>query len=429
MHNIFNNKKILILVSGSIAVYKMLDCISRLTKYGACIKVVMSKESEKFVTPLSFEAMSHEIVLHEKNQSWQENGANHISYAKWADILLLAPASANTIAKAAYGIADNVLLSTLLATQTPKLLAPAMNTAMLNATQTQRNLTMLAQMGYEIISPRRSLLACGDEGEGALANTDEILFYLARAFMRSDFWTGRRVIVTGGGSREKIDDVRYLSNYSSGKQAAYLARALYVLGADVWLISSSIGVSMPLGVKCVQVESVKDYEAAIRKALDCELNEENVGLLETKKARKSVLFMAAALADYAPLKPHSGKLKKEQLGHSLRLECVQNPDVLAAISHDYKDSVYKVGFKAELDSHNASQSACAMLEKKGCDMVCLNVITPNNPFGGERNSIEVFTQTNEGHKESIRFDGSKFEVALFIANRIEKMPSMQECKV
>lgn len=201
MQKIFTHKKILICVSGSIAAYKMLECISRLYKYGAQIRVIMSAEACKFVNPLSFEALSKNIVLSENNQMWASEcvnesidkvadktivGVNHISYAKWADIVLIAPATANSIAKIAYGIADSVMLSAILATSAPKILAPAMNTAMLDAPQTKRNLDTLISMGYEIIPSRSSLLACGDYGNGALAEVDEIIFCLARALYLQD---------------------------------------------------------------------------------------------------------------------------------------------------------------------------------------------------------------------------------------------------
>ena len=357
MHHIFVNKKILILVSGSIAVYKMLDCISQLTKYGADVRVVMSRESRAFIAPLSFEAMSHNIVLHDDNQSWhttlQEVSPNHIFYAKWADIVLVAPATANTIAKIACGIADNVLLSTLLATRAPKLVAPAMNTAMLNASQTKHNLSMLADMGYEIIVPRSSILMCGDEGEGALAQVEEIIYRLGREILRDTFWSKQRVIVSGGGSKESIDEVRYISNRSSGKQASYLALALYMLGAEVTFISSSFPLVLPLDIKCVSVESVVTFEKAIHKTFN------SLDSIESKP----IIFMAAALADYAP-KPQSGKLKKEQIGENLSLLCSKTNDILSSIS---SQKAYKVGFKAEIDDVNALYYAQNML-KANCPL-------------------------------------------------------------
>lgn len=411
MHHIFANKKILILVSGSIAVYKILDCISQLTKYGANVRVVMSNEARAFVQPLSFEAISHNIVLHDENQSWHKNSQelspNHIFYAKWADIVLIAPATANTIAKIACGIADSVLLSTLLASSAPKLLAPAMNTAMLNAPQTQNNLAALADMGYEIIAPRSSILMCGDEGEGALAQVEEIIYRLGKGLMRDTFWSKQRVIISGGGSKESIDEVRYISNRSSGKQASYLALALYMLGAEVTFISSAFPLVLPLGIKCVNVESVEAFDREIHTALD---------RLDSMTS-KPIVFMAAALADYAP-KPQIGKLKKEHIGENLILDCLKTKDVLTSIS---SQKAYKVGFKAEVDDKNASHYAQNMLEAKKCEMVCLNVIDSQNPFGGETNRVKIIT-----HKDTQEVSGSKLEVAFGIARAFSQLQSFED---
>lgn len=398
MRAIFQDKKILILASGSIALYKMLDCISVLQKYGAYVKVAMSKEAERFVSALSFEALSHNLVLCEDTQSWNIGGANHISYAKWADVVLVAPATANTIAKIAYGVADNVLLSTLLAaTKVPKLIAPAMNTQMLYAPQTQENLSKLQNLGYEIIPPRSSLLVCGDSGEGALESIDEIIFRIGRALGRDSFWENQSVIISGGGSRESIDSVRYISNHSSGKQASHLAIALYMLGAKVSFVSSLFPVALPKAIKCVSVASVSEFANAIYAEIDM------------RDGIKPIVFMAAALADFTPKAPVSGKLKKEQIGQEYTLECVQTEDVLCSID---PSKAHKIAFKAELDSERAHIYAQNALKTKECEMVCLNVIGEENPFGGEQNLVSLISHT-ESQTLSI---ASKFEISLGIAD-------------
>ena len=408
MQHIFTHKKILICISGSIAVYKMLDCISQLYKYGAQIKVIMSAEAVKFVNPLSFEALSRNIVLSEANQTWASEsieGVNHIAYAKWADIVLIAPATANSIAKIACGIADSAMLGAILATSAPKILAPAMNTAMLNAPQTQRNLATLASMGYEIIPTRVSLLACGEQNDGALAEIDEMIFYLARVLTKistkSTFWQDREVIVSGGGSKESIDCVRYLSNHSSGKQASALSLALFMLGAKVTFISSATPIKLPLDIQCVSAQDGASFDTAIHTTLEA-----------FKAQKKPVLFMAAALADYAP-KKQEGKLKKEHIGEELILHCHKTKDVLAHID---AHTIYKVGFKAEIDDIHALEYATHMLHSKQCQMVCLNVINEQNPFGGENNAFKLIT-----HKGIEKISGSKFEVALHIALSLESL--------
>lgn len=397
MHTIFQHKKILILASGSIALYKMLDCISMLQKYGACVKVAMSKEAERFVSALSFEALSHNLVLCEDSQSWNTGGANHISYAKWADVVLVAPATANTIAKIAQGVADNVLLSTLLATKAPKLLAPAMNTQMLYAPQTQENLSTLQNLGYEIIPPRSSLLVCGDSGEGALESIEEIIFRIAQVLGKDEFWEKQSVIISGGGSRESIDDVRYISNHSSGKQASQLAIALYMRGAKVSFVSSLFPLVLPKAIKCVSVASVSEFANAIHAEIDMQ------------SGIKPIVFMTAALADFTPKSPVRGKMKKEQIGREYTLECVQTEDILCSID---PSKAYKVAFKAEVDSARAYAYAEKILQSKGCEMVCLNVISEDNPFGGDQNLMSLISQ----RESKTLFKASKFDISLGIAD-------------
>lgn len=387
----------------------MCECVSTLCKYGADVKVIMSDGALQFIQPLSFEALSHHKVLTESKQVWADKdgeNANHIAYAKWADIVLIAPASANTIAKIASGIADSILLSTILASQSPKLLAPAMNTAMLHAPQTQRNLACLQDMGYTIIPPRVSTLVCGDEGDGALADNDEIIFALTKALtVKSTFWEHRAVIITGGGSKEAIDDVRYISNHSSGKQASALALALFEKGANITFISSAFPYPLPKAIKCIKVHNIESYEKAIESALNACAND----------AKKPFVFMAAALADYAPNK-QEGKIKKEQNGEILQLICHKTKDILACIS---ADKAYKIGFKAELDSQNALIFAQDMLEKKQCEMVCLNIIDSQNPFGGDDNIIHLITR-KQGRQI---LKGSKWQVAREIATYLETLLS------
>lgn len=231
---LLKGKNILLGVSGSIAIYKALEIVRLFVKAGANVRVIMSEDAKKFVTPLSFETLSSNIVLHEQTQSWA-NDNNHIHINKWADIFLIAPATANTINKLANGIADNLLTSTALASTKQILIAPAANTAMLLHECTQNSLKKLQTFGYKIIDSEDKLLACNDKGIGALANLDTIFYSTVKELLKKLFWEGKKVIVTGGGTVEKIDDVRYLSNFSSGKMAQSLCKALYIYGANVVL--------------------------------------------------------------------------------------------------------------------------------------------------------------------------------------------------
>lgn len=252
--DLLKGKKILLGVTGSIAAYKSLELVRLLNKAGAEVKVVMSEAAKKFVTPLSFETLSSNEVLDDTNESWV-NSHNHIKAGEWADLLLIAPATANTIAKLANAIADNILLQSALAYPHLKIIAPSANTNMINNPITKANLKMLAIANYEIIDTQTKELACKTVGDGAMAEPQEIFWHCAKALLREEFWIDRRVIVTGGATIEKIDEVRYLSNFSSGKMASALATALYCKGADVNLISSKFDKDLPLDLYTIDIQS------------------------------------------------------------------------------------------------------------------------------------------------------------------------------
>lgn len=399
------NKHILLIITGSIAAYKTLELTSKLKKMGACVRVVMSEEAKKFIAPLSFEALAHSQVLYSQTENWVKNennpsdiSCNHISYASWADIAIVAPATANTLAKIASGICDNLALSTLLACKAPKLLAPAMNTAMLEAPQTQSNLIKLNELGFEIVPPRTTLLACDTYGNGAMAEVDEIVFCLSRSLLQQNFWQGKKVIVTGGGSIENIDRVRAISNHSSGLQASYLALSLYLLGAKVCFISSKFPIVLPSRIECIKAHNGASFLQAIQTKLTPD---------------ETLLFMAAAISDYMPQNPIDGKLKKEQIGENYEIKCQKTLDILSNLS---AKNLIKIGFKAECDKNTAISAAKKMLENskdggKGCIAVCLNIIDEHNQFGGIENEITLIS------KESIhRLNrASKFELSFEIA--------------
>lgn len=411
---ILKNKNILLLLSASIAIYKSLELISELKKIGANIRVVMSEESKKFITPMCVEALTHTQVLHKDSENWIDSGdvsCNHIAYAKWADIALVAPASANSIAKLANGIADNLLLSTFLALNTKRLIAPAMNTAMYESKQIQNKLKEIQDLGIEIIEPRVSLLACDTYGKGAMAESDEIIFKLSKAYMQNQFWKDKNVLISGGGSKESIDNVRFLSNHSSGLQASLLAIALYVLGAKVKFVSSVFPIKLPLDIECFKVNSAKEYLENIQKYCP----------------QKGFMFMAAAISDYSPKNPKNYKMKKEEIGDYLNIECEKNPDILSLI--EYKD-LFKVGFKAEYDENKAQVIAQKMLLSqkdggKNCDMVCLNLINTHSPFGSYDNEMEFFMKGSSKKNIISQKTGFKnklqiaFDMAYFIQKHVE----------
>ncbi|MDD5400946.1 MAG: bifunctional phosphopantothenoylcysteine decarboxylase/phosphopantothenate--cysteine ligase CoaBC [Sulfurimonas sp.] len=417
--NLLSGKKILLGVTGSIAVYKSLDLIRILTKAGAEVKVVMSEAAKKFVTPLTFETLSGNQVLDDTNESWATNH-NHIKVGEWADLFVIAPATANTIAKLANAIADNMLLQTALAYPHLKIIAPSANTNMLENPFTKANLKMLGIANYEIVDTQTKELACKSVGNGAMAEPIEIFWHCAKALLKDEFWADRRVIVTGGGTIEKIDEVRFISNFSSGKMASALAAALYCKGADVNLISSKFDKDLPLELYTIDVESSNEMleylTDSIRIAKKGKLSkatlmrDEQIHLIQ----KKPYLFMAAAVSDYVSSYTQTGKLKKETLGSEWDLKLKQNIDILSAID---KNGIITVGFKAEMDEKNAHENASKMIENKGLDAVCLNILKDSSSFGSDTNKVDFITSDKA---ESIA-TADKLSVAFEILEHAKKI--------
>ncbi|KFL35336.1 MULTISPECIES: bifunctional phosphopantothenoylcysteine decarboxylase/phosphopantothenate--cysteine ligase CoaBC [unclassified Sulfurospirillum] len=391
-NNQLAGKKILLGVTGSIAIYKALELIRLFIKAGAEVKVLMSEDAKRFITPLTFEAISQNKVLHADTESWSE-GLSHIHTGKWADLFVIAPASVNTINKLSHGIADNLLTQTAIAFTKTIVLAPSANTNMMLNPITQESLLKLETLGYEIIAPQSKLLACNDEGVGALADVEQIFYHCARLLLKEAFWSEREVVITGGGTMEKIDDVRCLTNFSSGKQASALALAFYLRGANVTLISSGETPQIN-AINTLHVKSTAELHAALLSQMQ----------YVTKNEKTPYLLMAAAVSDYVPIKTHEGKLKKEELGESYTLELKRNVDVLTSLP---KRGFKMVGFKAEIDESKALANASVMLEKKGLDAVCLNVLKEQNSFGSSKNEVHFITAS---HVQKFALAG-KFEIA------------------
>lgn len=354
-------------MSGGIALYKALELVRFFKKRGAKVRVVMSEGAERFVGALSFEALSNEVVLKEGSESWSENGANHISYATWADVCIIAPCTMNTLSKFAYGIADNVMLSTLLACNAPKLIAPSANSVMYLSPQSQSAMQGVQEMGVKIISARSDLLACGVVGVGAMAEVEEIGYETARALLTHRYWRGKNVVLSGGGSSESIDEVRCISNHSSGLQASYLALALYLLGANVTLVASQTPIFLPSGIRVKKAQSTQEFFESISESV----------------SENSYYFGVGAMSDFKPKIAQSGKIKKSQ---GLGVEFVPTIDILKTLQ---AKNLTKIGFKAEKDRQKAREYAQKMLEEKGCEYVCLNIIEQDNAFGSNQNAISV----------------------------------------
>ena len=394
-----NNKKILIGVTGSIAIYKSLELIRLYIKAGANVKVIMTKGAKKFITPLSFETISQARVLDDENESWDKDSVyNHIAIGKWADVFVLAPITANTINKLSNGIADNILTQTVLAYPGLKLISPAANTNMIQNPITKKSIEKLNLENYKIVEPISKELACRDVGVGAMADVEDIFYATARELLKDDYWLNRKVVLSGGGTVEKIDDVRYLSNFSSGKMASSLAKALYLKGADVYLVSSRGYEDLPKLIHTIKAQSSDEMYEHLQNALTFAKKD------KISKEKKPYLFMVAAISDYIPKNPQEGKMKKTMIGDTWNLELKQNIDVLSSLD---KRDIYSIGFKAEMDALEAQNSALKMLDEKRLDGVCLNILDDKDSFGTETNAIDLLI-----NKKTLSFSGEKLSLSL-----------------
>ena len=398
---ILKDKKILIGVTGSIAIYKSLELIRLYIKAGANVKVIMSDGAKKFINPITFEAISQNKILDKNSENWDKNSDyNHIDITKWADILVIAPASANTINKISCGIADNLLLQTVLACKKKIIIAPAANTNMIENPITIKSINKLKEFGFEVLQTQTKELVCKDVGNGAMLEPIDIFHKTCKELLKTSYWENRRAVLSGGGTVEKIDDVRYISNFSSGKMASNLATALYYLGADVTLVSSRGYENLP-------------YEIDLKVSYSSKQMFENLKLsLENKLDKKSFLFMVAAISDYIPKQKFDGKLKKETLGENWSLELNKNIDILATLN---KSEIYSIGFKAEMDKKEAKTNAQNMLKNKNLDAVCLNILDENNTFGNQNNNIELILKD-----KFFYFSGDKLDISLNILETLEK---------
>jgi phosphopantothenoylcysteine decarboxylase/phosphopantothenate--cysteine ligase len=406
-------KKVLLGVTGSIAIYKSIDILRMLVKAGAEVKVVMTESAEKFISPLTFEAAGSKKVLTDKREDWT-NENNHISLSQNYDLLAIAPATVNTINKLANGIADNLLLQIAIAFEKPKIIAPAANTAMYRNQITQSSLKFLNLLGYKIVYPITKELACKTTGEGALAETEDIFINIARELLKEDFWEDRIAIVTSGATIEKIDDVRYLSNFSSGKQGFSLAKALVLKGANVEFITSNNKKISFLNTTLFQ--NAKDLNKILRQ----KIKEAKKGVVKkpnfannlsspTIIKKKPYLFMVAAVSDYSVKFPQKGKLKKEVLGEKWNIELVKNPDIISSIP---KEGIISIAFKAETDEEKAFQNAKKALFEKNVDAVCLNIVKGDTVFGSEKNKIS-FISASQSISTSL---SNKLQVSFEILN-------------
>lgn len=368
------DKKVLLCVTGGIAVYKAAALTSKLTQEGAHVKVIMSESARKFVTPLTFQALSRNDVYTDTFDEKDSSVIAHIDLADWADIILLAPATANVIGKVANGIADDMISTTLLATEAPVWVAPAMNVHMYAHPAVQKNMETLRSFGYQFIEPGEGYLACGYVGKGRLEEPETIVEHLNRYFgerkSQKQPLKGKKYLITAGPTREAIDPVRYVTNHSSGKMGYALAEEATEMGAEVTLITGPVNLTPPFKARVIPVESAADMYDAVFEQFDS----------------SDVVIMTAAVADYKPKIYHAQKMKK-QPGENV-IEFERTKDILKELGENKTHQIL-VGFAAE--TNNVEEYARGKLVKKNADMIVANNVTVAGAgFGTDTNIVTIY---------------------------------------
>lgn len=390
-------KKIVLAVTGSISVYKSLFLLRLLVKEGAEVKVIMSKSAHDFIQPLSFSTLSKHPVCSDFTES-ELNGVwnNHVEMALWADLILIAPCTANTLAKYAAGMCDSYLLAVLMSAQCPLFFAPAMDHDMMEHAGTQDNLKRIAEMGCTVLAPGYGELASGLIGKGRLSEPEEIVNAVVSFFNPNQRLKGLRAMVNAGPTYEAIDPVRFIGNRSSGKMGIAIAQALRTQGADVTLVLGPVHESIPDGIKIIRVESAREMFEACTHIFQ----------------NADIAVLAAAVADYRPAHVSTEKIKKKHSPLELRLE--ETEDIAAALGKSKKSNQKLICFA--LETENEEAHALSKLQRKNADMLVLNSLkTEGVHFGSDNNAVTLFH--SNGSKKEISLK-SKLEIAQIISNEI-----------
>ena len=390
-------KTVILGVSGSIAAYKIANLSSMLVKQHANVHVIMTKNATNFINPITFETLTNNKCIVDTFDRNYEFNVEHVSLASKADCMMIAPASADIIAKLKCGIADDMLTTTALAMEGTMLVAPAMNTHMYEKKVTQDNIAALKEYGYEVIEPAEGHLACGDVGKGKMPEPEVLLEYIYKAILREKDMTGKKVLVTAGPTREAFDPVRFISNHSTGKMGYALAREAAARGAEVVLISGPVNIERIPYVQTVDVISAKDmYEACVKYFPEAD-----------------ILIKAAAVADYRPKDISGEKIKKSDSNSSVELE--RTDDIIAHLGKTKKDNQFICGFSMETE--NMIENSRTKLNKKNIDMIVANNLkTKGAGFGTDTNVVTLITKSSQKELEIM----SKADVAHEILNEIVK---------
>lgn len=375
MKSSLHGKKIVLGVTGSIAAYKAADLVRRLKDEGAEVRVVMTQGATEFITPLTMQSLSGHPVALELLDADQESAMGHIALARWADWILVAPASADVIARLAQGRADDLLTALILATESPVALAPAMNNKMWSDQATQDNLTVLRARDIQIIGPASGDQACGEQGEGRLVEPLEIVATLARLAVPAKL-TGKRIVITAGPTYEPIDPVRFIGNRSSGKMGFAMATAAKEAGADVLLIAGPVSLTTPSGVGRINVQTAEEMYQAV--------------MAEVEGA--DIFISCAAVSDFRPLELEANKIKKDTHDR-LVIELEPTTDIIAAVAEQKNSKLFVVGFAAE--TRHIADYAKDKLQRKSLDMIAANQVGDGKGFAVDTNALQVFWPQGE----------------------------------
>ncbi|HSG51269.1 MAG TPA: bifunctional phosphopantothenoylcysteine decarboxylase/phosphopantothenate--cysteine ligase CoaBC [Rheinheimera sp.] len=377
MQQTLAQKRILLGISGGIAAYKSADLVRRLKERGADVRVILTDAAQQFITPLTLQALSGNPVSTSLLDPAAEAAMGHIELAKWADLVLIAPASADIMARLACGMANDLLTTCVLATAAPVAVAPAMNQQMYKNIATQQNLAKLSSYNFYIYGPASGEQACGDVGAGRMLEPLELVSAVEKHFLAEQQLNNIKVTITAGPTREAIDPVRYISNHSSGKMGFALAQAAAAMGADVTLISGPVNLATPAGVKRIDVISAQQmYDAAIAQAV-----------------QSTIFIGCAAVADYRVADIADNKMKKHA-DKPLELKLVQNPDIIASVAALKDKRPFTVGFAAE--TQHVQQYAKDKLNRKKLDLICANDVSDNSMgFNSDHNAVSLLWQEGE----------------------------------
>ena len=389
------NKTVVLAVSGSIAAYKIASLASMLKKLRADVQVLMTQNATNFINPITFETLTGNKCLVDTFDRNFQYSVEHVALAKRADVVLVAPASANVIGKIANGLADDMLTTTVMACKCHKIISPAMNTQMFENPIVQDNLARLVRFGYEVIQPAHGYLACGDTGAGKMPEPETLLQYILKEIAFEKDLTGKRVLVTAGATRESIDPVRFITNHSSGKMGVALARAAMLRGAQVTLVAAHMEASQPMFVEVVPVKNAQDMFEAVT----------------SRAPGMDIIIKAAAVSDYTPAAVADSKMKKKD--GELSIELKRTRDILKHLGANKKEGQFLCGFSMETD--NVIENSRKKLTGKNADMICANSLrTAGAGFGVDTNIITLITAEGETELELMSKEDAAHEILTVI---------------